>query len=107
MRQGPDIANRKQYSQLGRADLVKREFEGPDRISGKIDINRKQEVGHQHRKSDGPAHKPRKREAADYEQDAEGVDDMVYIKTISRPLLVAGASQGTVQAVAEPVDCQT
>src|SRR5687767_5621965 len=106
MRHCPDVSDRKQYSQLGWAEFVKREFEGPNRISGKININRQQEVRHQHCKRDGPAHKTRKRQATDYEQDAEGIYDVVYVKSISRPLLVALARQRAVEAVAKPIDRQ-
>ena len=47
------------------------------------------------------------RQAAEHEEDAEGVEDVVDVEAVSRPLMAANARERAVEAVAEPVDRET
>src|SRR5512146_1622983 len=81
-----------------------REAELADGVAGEIAFHGKQVVGEQQADSDPWMHVSGEREPAKQEERADGVNDMIHVEAVPGTLLVAEAGQGTVEAVAKPVE---
>src|SRR5258708_15730790 len=74
-----------------------------ERISGQIRVDSQHEKGDQQPRGNALAHIPGKRETENQKHGAEGIDDVVYVKSIARTLSISISRQRSVQAIAKPV----
>src|ERR1017187_1194440 len=99
-----DVPDTQKHAQFGGAETPEGEVEGADGVSGQIDLDGKHEVGDEQAERDVRAHITAEPETSNQEKRSDGVGDVIDIKSVTRAEAVTDAGQGTIQAVAEPVD---
>ena len=102
-----ECANGEQDAKLRRSHLEVADGECAEGVRGEHDLDAQHQIRDQQHRRDLRAHVTGGAEAGQQEQRAEGIDDVVHVEAVSRPLLVAHARERAIQAVAEPVDRQT
>jgi hypothetical protein len=75
-------------------------------VSGQIHLGGNQEVRGEYAERDDRMHEAGGRQTHEQKCSAGYIDDMIDVEAVPRPLLVADARDGSVEAVAEPVDEQ-
>ena len=99
-----EVADDKNQTDLGGAQFPVRDLEYPERVGCQVGVDRQHQENDQRGRGDSLRHVTGKCEPEDQEHGAEGVDDVVYIKTVAGTLPISVARQGSVQAVAKPVE---
>src|SRR5579864_5874202 len=95
--QHSQIANRKQNAQLSGAHFVIRDFEVAQDIGGEIDLNRQHQIGDEQSECDQGSHVSGDSKAAEKEESAEGVHNVVNVKAIAWTGVVTEAGKGAVE----------
>src|ERR1022692_548606 len=87
--------------------VPQRKVKHAKRISRQIRLDREQQKRNQQPNRNRRMHISRECQPAHHRYSADGINDVVDIKSVTRSLLLSHASQGTVQTVAEPVHRET
>ena len=101
------VARRQQNTQLGRPEVPQRKVKFAKRMGRQIRLDGKQQKRNQQPNRNHWMHVSGKRQPAHHGSRADGIDDVVHVKAVTRPLLLAHARQSSVKAVAEPVHRET
>ncbi len=101
--QQPQIRGDEQNPELRRPEPSVRHLEPPQRVRCQIALAGEQQKRHQHRGRNPSVHQSGHRQPAQQRRRSKDVHDVIHVEAVARPLLPAHARQGSVEAVAQPV----
>ena len=81
-----------------------RNAECADSVGRQGDLHHQQVIGDQERRGDDSAHEAAESEPGQQTEDADDIEHVVDVEAVPRPFMLPDAGDGSIEAVAEPLD---